>query len=131
MKINMNLFSHYKFKSCFRTYLLALSSTRYLKTAKKASPDVSASCKQARGGNKNAISSIAACAYKHDATGTFDTKNRRESTLEKPAMCHTRTLNIKTACARSAHVLGHKRLARRINTARVVYKSDQQGASHA
>ena len=50
---------HYKFKSCLRPYLLACSKISYPKTAKKVSPDVSASCARAGGNSKDTMNSVA------------------------------------------------------------------------
>ena len=71
--------TYYQFRSCSRTYLLAKSPICYHKTAKKASPDVPASCKRTRGGKLNTTNSIAACARKQSAGNLF---NDRKPTVK-------------------------------------------------
>ena len=68
--------NNYQFKSCLRPYLLACSHIRYPRTVRKASPDVSASCKWARSCNKNTMNSVAGRACIYWAKCRFDTKKR-------------------------------------------------------
>ena len=68
--------THYQLKSCSRTYPSTRSMIRYPKTVRKASHDVCRSRKRARSGTRFTPNSIAGCAHKQGASGTFDGKSR-------------------------------------------------------
>jgi hypothetical protein len=55
---------HYQYRSCLRPISLGYSPIRHQKTAKKASPDVSASCGRSCARTKLIIDSTAAYARK-------------------------------------------------------------------
>jgi hypothetical protein len=83
MTMISNTIKHYQFSSGLRTYSLVKTPIRYLKTAKNVSPDVPASCRHMRGGKRNTINSIAACARKQGASGLFDrVKPQKSSCFE-------------------------------------------------
>ena len=72
MKIKSNSINYYPFNSCLRPYLLVRTSIRYPKTAQKALPDATASCRRTSSQKINTINSVAACARKQGVLGRFN-----------------------------------------------------------
>jgi hypothetical protein len=83
MKIKSNSINYYQFRSCLRLYLLVKTSIRYPSTAKKASPDVAASCRRARGCKANTTNSIAACTRKQGVPGLFKGVSQQKLTTKE------------------------------------------------
>jgi pimeloyl-ACP methyl ester carboxylesterase len=75
---------YYQFSSCLRPCLLVKTPIRYPKTTKKASPDVPASCKRRRNGNRDTPNSIAACARKQGVRGRFVSEKQACKHLKTP-----------------------------------------------
>jgi hypothetical protein len=123
MKIKSNSINHYQFSSCLFPYLLARTPNRHPKAAQKTSPDIPASCRGTRGGNRNTPNLIADCAYKKGARGRFDSQT-------KPTGCHSSRQNTQTTRTRSVRLVGHKWLERRMDCAWPVSFENCLSATH-